>query len=104
MFFDESKIRKVNLGDKKVTNKDEFLKKIKAEKTKELEITKITESNKIIANFMKKNKGKFYKSESFVNVQKKLKSILMLLKTKRDLDDSKREKVVLVINFSRSYV
>jgi len=79
MFFDEGKIRKVNLGDKKVTKKDEFLKKLKVDKSKEEEKQKVAESNKIISKFFSRNKIKIINAQIFSRCEKNLKSLSILL-------------------------
>lgn len=97
MFFDEGKMKKMNLGDKKVTNKGEFLKKIKDEKSKEQERNKISESNLILSKFLKKNipKSKIYSTRSLNESTKNLNTLLIYLNSKKDLDFSQKEKIAL---------
>jgi hypothetical protein len=97
MFFDEGKMKKMNLGDKKVTTKGDFLKKIKDEKSKEQERNKISESNKIISKFFKKNliKSKIYPTRSFNELTKNLNTLLVFLNSKKELDLAQKEKIAL---------
>ena len=55
MYFDDDKKgrKQVNLGNKNISNKEEFLKKMKEEKNKEVERIKIQESYSIISKFLK---------------------------------------------------
>jgi ubiquitin-protein ligase E3 C len=97
MFFDEGKMKKMNLGDKKVTTKGDFLKKIKDEKSKEQERNKISESNKIISKFFKKSltKSKIYPTRSFNELTKNLNTLLVFLNSKKELDLAQKEKIAL---------
>ena len=73
MFVEEKNKRKIDLGNKKVVKKEDFLKKLKEEKTKDIVKTNIENSNKIISKFLSKTKGSikglliYLKSFNYIN-------------------------------------
>lgn len=95
MFFDYNKIRKVELGTKKITKREDFLKQVKEDNNKEIEKQKVAESNKSISQFINKLIKNTIKSELYKETLNNLKSIIQLLKIKTDFDKNKIEKIVL---------
>ena len=84
MFFDDYNKNKhtVNLGNKTLSSKDDFLKKIKEDERKEKEKIFIEQKKNIISSFIKKN---FKSSSQFKEwkLHSKLNSIVALLQSKK---------------------
>ncbi len=73
MFFDEDykKKRNINLGNRNLSSKDDFMKKLKETEKKQKEENKINQSNIIIKSFLRKNftsRKKFSNSNVYENL------------------------------------
>jgi hypothetical protein len=111
MFFDDKK-KKVDLGNKKVISKDEFLQKMKEDKVKESNKLKIQETNRILGHFFDIGRDKLRKENEIAELSKNLKSVAMLLEVKKDLNYTQKEKLAQnafnkmldgLISFSKGY-
>ena len=95
MFFDDKKFnKKVDLGNKKVVSKEQFMKKIKEDKVKETEKQKTSEKNKILSNFFNKLRTKIISENTISDLLKNLKSVLSLFALKKDLDEIQKETII----------
>jgi len=95
MFFDDKKYKnKIDLGNKKVENKEEFLKKLRDEKQNEIKKAKQIENNLKIKNFLNFVKQKICTQEILQKTLKNLKTTKALLELKKDLDSATVEKIV----------
>lgn len=95
MFFDDKKLKKVDLGNKKVESKEEFLKKLREDKQNELKKTKQQENNMKIKKFLNLYKKKFCSSEIYIKTLKNLKSVKALLDVKKEFDYNTCEKIIV---------
>jgi len=102
MFAEEKNKRKIDLGNKKVVKKEDFLKKLKEEKTKDIVKANIENSNKIISKFFSKNMNKIYKTASLNEVKKNFNTIVNYCKINKDLDSLQKEKLVIAL-FQKSF-
>jgi hypothetical protein len=94
MFFDDKKYKnKVDLGNKKVTSKDEFLHKMKEDKVKESNKLKVQENNKILGKFFDIAKTRLVREGEIIELGKNLKSVATLLDVKKDLNHLQKEKL-----------
>jgi hypothetical protein len=96
MFFDDKKYKnKIDLGDKKVLSKDQFLQKMKEDKVKEAEKLKKQENNKMLSDFFNnKCKAKIINEDVLEDLNKNLKSVCALLDLKKDYNSSQKEKLI----------
>lgn len=95
MFFDDKKYKnKIDLGNKKVESKEEFLKKLRDEKQNEIKKTKQIENNLKIKKFLNLVKKKICPKEILQKTLKNLKTTKALLEHKKDLDYATVEKIV----------
>ena len=95
MYFDEDNksIPKVNLGNRGLSSKDDFLKKIKNDEKKEKEKIQISKQKSIISKFLKKY---FRSSQLFTQsrLMNNLESVKILLESKK-FDSDKNEQIAL---------
>jgi len=95
MFFDDKKYKnKMDLGNKKVENKDEFLKKLREEKLNEQKKNKQIENNMKIKKFLNFLKNKISPSEILNKNLKNLKTTKALLDHKKDFDRMTIDKIL----------
>jgi hypothetical protein len=95
MFFDDKKYKnKIDLGNKKVESKEEFLKKLREEKQNEIKKTKQIENNLKIKKFFNFAKNKICPQEILQRTLKNLKTTKALLELKKDFDSSTVEKII----------
>ena len=94
MFFDDKKHKNINLGDKKIESKDNFLKKLKDDKEKDIKKHKLQDNNKKISKFLSLLKKNFCPVEIIQKVLKNLKTTKTILNLKKDLDYNSVEKII----------
>jgi len=95
MFFDDKKYKnKIDLGNKKVESKEEFLKKLREEKQNEIKKTKQIETNLKIKKFLNFAKKKICPQEILQRTLKNLKTTKALLELKKDFDSATVEKII----------
>ena len=95
MFFDEDykKKRNINLGNRNLSSKDDFMKKLKETEKKQKEENKINQSNIIIKSFLRKNftsRKKFSNSNLYEN----LLSIKLFIE-ENNFDQKKKELIII---------
>ena len=96
MYFDDDynrKKRNINLGNRNLSSKDDFMKKLRDNEKKQLEESKMNQSNIILKSFLKKyfnSRKKFSNSKLFDNLQ----SVKVLLNT-TNFNNKKNELIVL---------
>ena len=96
MFFnDEFNKRKVNMGNKNLTSKDDFLKKMREEEEKEKNQKKINNSMTIIKKFFNKNFHSTSNDFKDSKIIHNLSSLITLIKTK-NFDKEKNEKLAIL--------
>ena len=96
MYFDDDynrKKRNINLGNRNLSSKDDFMKKLRDNEKKQLEEGKLNQSNIILKSFIKKyfiSRKKFSNSKLYDNLQ----SVKILLNT-TNFNNKKNELIVL---------
>lgn len=94
MFFDDKKNKnKINLGDKKIESKEEFMKKLRDEKSNQLKKAEQLEKNNKIKSFLIFLNKKKCSNSIYQITLKNLRSVRALLEHKKDLEKNLVEKI-----------
>ena len=94
MFFDDKKNKKMNLGDKKIESKEEFMKKLRDEKLNQVKKAQQQEKNQKIKSFLNFLYKRKCSQQIYQTTLKNIKSIKALLDHKKDLEINTIEKVI----------
>lgn len=95
MFFNDDKFKKnVNQGNKSISNRDEFLKKLKSEKVNEKDAKKKAIAYSVIEGRIKSFKLKLTKTTIIEDRLSNLKAVSKLLIERKELEISKKNQVI----------